>query len=643
MNQPLTVTLARRAGGRVTAIALGAAFATLLAMPLLHLLPADSALHLSAYSLTLTGKILCYAIVALALDLVWGYAGLLSLGHGLFFALGGYAMGMYLMRQASGDSLPAFMTFLSWNELPWYWAGTQHFLWALCLVVLVPGALAFAFGYFAFRSRIRGVYFSIMTQALTFAGMLLFFRNETGFGGNNGFTDFRSILGFPITAPGTRAALFLATVALLAASLLLGWRLARSKFGRVLTALRDAENRLMFCGYDPRGYKLFVWTLSAVLCGLAGALFVPQVGIINPSDVADQLHRGRRLGRPRRTRHPARPAARRRRGERREELVHRGLPGILAVLPRRAVHRRHPVPAARPARPAAQGEGAMRTTPHLMLEPAFHPGLDTAGSGRDAIGLGAATSGRLDARHGTILSLEDINVSFDGFKALRDLTLYIGVGELRCIIGPNGAGKTTLMDVITGKTRPQSGTAYFGDTLDLTRMSEVQIAQAGIGRKFQKPTVFEALSVFENLELAQRADKSVWASLRARLDGTQRERIEEVLATIRLLESRQRPAGLLSHGQKQFLEIGMLLVQEPQLLLLDEPVAGMTDAETEFTAELFKSLARKHSLMVVEHDMGFVGSIADHVTVLHQGHVLAEGSLAEVQADEQVIEVYLGR
>ncbi|MBH9327678.1 urea ABC transporter ATP-binding protein UrtD [Pseudomonas aeruginosa] len=285
----------------------------------------------------------------------------------------------------------------------------------------------------------------------------------------------------------------------------------------------------------------------------------------------------------------------------------------------------------------------MRTTPHLLLEPAFPPGLDTAGSGRDAIGLGAATSGRLDVRHGTILSLEDINVSFDGFKALRDLTLYIGVGELRCIIGPNGAGKTTLMDVITGKTRPQSGTAYFGDTLDLTRMSEVQIAQAGIGRKFQKPTVFEALSVFENLELAQRADKSVWASLRARLDGTQRERIEEVLATIRLLESRQRPAGLLSHGQKQFLEIGMLLVQEPQLLLLDEPVAGMTDAETEFTAELFKSLARKHSLMVVEHDMGFVGSIADHVTVLHQGHVLAEGSLAEVQADEQVIEVYLGR
>ncbi len=227
-------------------------------------------------------------------------------------------------------------------------------------------------------------------------------------------------------------------------------------------------------------------------------------------------------------------------------------------------------------------------------------------------------------------ALEDINVSFDGFRALTDLSLYIGVGELRCIIGPNGAGKTTLMDVITGKTRPDSGRViYDQDTLDLTRMSEVEIAQAGIGRKFQKPTVFEALTVFENLELALKTDKSVWASLRARLNGEQRERIEEVLGNCcGLAANAQRPAGLLSHGQKQFLEIGMLLVQEPQLLLLDEPAAGMTDAETEYTAELFKSLAGKHSLMVVEHDMGFVETIADHVTVLHQGQVLAEGSLA---------------
>lgn len=286
MNQPLTITAAKKAGPRLTALALGVALAVLLAMPALHLLPADHALHVSAYTLTLVGKILCYAIVALALDLVWGYAGMLSLGHGLFFALGGYAMGMYLMRQSAGDGLPAFMSFLAWTELPWYWYGTSSFLWALCLVVLVPGLLALVFGFFAFRSRIKGVYFSIMTQALTFAGMLLFFRNETGFGGNNGFTGFTRILGFDITAQGTRAALFLATVLLLAGSLLLGWRLARSKFGRVLTAVRDAENRLMFCGYDPRGFKLFVWVLSAVIAGLAGALYVPQVGIINPSEMA---------------------------------------------------------------------------------------------------------------------------------------------------------------------------------------------------------------------------------------------------------------------------------------------------------------------------------------------------------------------
>ena len=261
---------------------------------------------------------------------------------------------------------------------------------------------------------------------------------------------------------------------------------------------------------------------------------------------------------------------------------------------------------------------------------------------------GEASYGRVspkgvDTSHGAILYLDDITVSFDGFKALNALTLDIGVGELRCIIGPNGAGKTTMMDVITGKTRPTSGTAFFGQNIDLTTLSEAAIADAGIGRKFQKPTVFEALSVFENLELAQKTDKSVWASLRARLSGEQKDRISEVLETIRLTTSVNRQAGLLSHGQKQFLEIGMLLMQDPQLLLLDEPVAGMTDAETEFTAELFKSLAGKHSLMVVEHDMGFVGSIADHVTVLHQGSVLAEGSLEQVQENERVIEVYLGR
>ena len=247
-----------------------------------------------------------------------------------------------------------------------------------------------------------------------------------------------------------------------------------------------------------------------------------------------------------------------------------------------------------------------------------------------------------DVSHRTILYLENIVVSFDGFRALNDLTLYINAGELRCIIGPNGAGKTTMMDVITGKTRPDSGSAWFGQTIDLLELSEPEIAQAGIGRKFQKPTVFEHHSVAGNLELAMSGRKAVWPTLNARLGAAQRERIDEVLGIIGLGTQRARTAGALSHGQKQWLEIGMLLMQDPQLLLVDEPVAGMTPQETERTAELLLSLAGRHSVVVVEHDMEFVRSIARTVTVLHEGHVLAEGSMDEVQANMRVREVYLG-
>ncbi|QRX81951.1 urea ABC transporter ATP-binding protein UrtD [Glaciimonas sp. PAMC28666] len=251
----------------------------------------------------------------------------------------------------------------------------------------------------------------------------------------------------------------------------------------------------------------------------------------------------------------------------------------------------------------------------------------------------------VDTTHGAILYLENITVSFDGFKALNNLNLDISVGELRCIIGPNGAGKTTMMDVITGKTRPTSGTAFFGQTIDLTQLTEYEIAHLGIGRKFQRPTVFEQHTVFENLELAMKMDKRVRTTLFARLSSEQMGKIDEILRLIRLNGQESRPAGLLSHGQKQWLEIGMLLMQEPQLILLDEPVAGMSDAETARTAELLNELRGKHSIVVVEHDMGFVTEIAqqDKVTVLHEGSVLAEGKMSEVQADERVIEVYLGR
>jgi urea transport system permease protein len=261
-------------------------------VPVLALaLPKTSAFHLSAYTVTLFGKYLCYAIVALAMGLAWGYGGILSLGHGLFFALGGYVFGMYLMRMIGGlgqygSTLPDFMVFLDWKTYPWWWAGTDNLAYVLLMVVLVPGVLAFVFGWFAFRSRIKGVYFSIITQALTYAAMLLFFRNETGFGGNNGFTDFKFIAGFPVAEASTRAGLFAFTGLVLILALLACRFIVQSKFGRVLTAIRDAETRVMFCGYNPLPYKLAVWVFSAMLCGIAGALYVPQVGIINPSEMS---------------------------------------------------------------------------------------------------------------------------------------------------------------------------------------------------------------------------------------------------------------------------------------------------------------------------------------------------------------------
>ncbi|PPE71315.1 urea ABC transporter permease subunit UrtC [Caldimonas thermodepolymerans] len=291
----LSMPAARRpsflgARGRIGLLA--ALIAVTVVVPVLNLAVAPgSALHLPEYYVTLIGKIMCYAICALAMDLIWGYTGILSLGHGLFFALGGYGMGMYLMRQIGRDGnyqsdLPDFMVFLDWKELPWHWALSDSFVAQMLLVVLVPGLLAFVFGYFAFRSRIKGVYFSIITQAMTFAAMLLFFRNETGFGGNNGFTDFKRILGIPIATPTTRVALFVITGLTLIGCYLLARWLVNTKYGRVLQAIRDAESRVMFSGYDPLWYKLSIWVISAVMCAIAGALYVPQVGIINPSEMS---------------------------------------------------------------------------------------------------------------------------------------------------------------------------------------------------------------------------------------------------------------------------------------------------------------------------------------------------------------------
>src|SRR3989344_6012249 len=274
------VTVPRRALGPKGWSALMAAAVTVMVLaPVLNLVvPADSAFHLSDYAVALIGKIMCYAICALAMDLIWGYTGILSLGHGLFFALGGDG--------SDGADIPDFIVFLDWKTVPWHWTLSESFIGQMLLVLLVPGLLAFVFGFFAFRSRIKGVYFSIITQAMTFAAMLLFFRNETGFGGNNGFTDFKRILDIPIAQQSTRMVLFVLTGATLIGFFLMARWLVGTKFGRVLQAIRDAENRVMFCGYNPLAYKLAIWTLSAVMCAIAGALYVPQVGIINPSEMS---------------------------------------------------------------------------------------------------------------------------------------------------------------------------------------------------------------------------------------------------------------------------------------------------------------------------------------------------------------------
>ena len=413
------------------------------------------------------------------------------------------------------------------------------------------------------------MYFSIVTQALTYAAMLLFFRNNTGFGGNNGLTDFKRILGFSLAEQSTKAGLFVCTALALLGFYLVCRLVTTSKLGRILTAVRDAESRVMFIGYDPLPFKLFVWTLSAVMCAVAGALYVPQVGIINPSEM-----------------HPANSI----------EIaiwVAVGGRGTLAG----------------PLLGAFLVNGAKSwftvAAPEFWLyflgaifiaTTLFLPGglMGLAGLFRRGGGAAAGASGRepgrrpvrgpaqissaqyvtrdgFDSSSGVILYVEQVSVSFDGFNALTDLSLAIDEGSLHCIIGPNGAGKTTMLDIITGKTKPAAGRVILGQSLVLTDLTEWQIARMGVGRKFQKPTVFENLTLEENLELAYACDKGIRTSLFWKRDAKLEASVAGVLSTVGLADQRHRLAGLLSHGQKQWLEIGMLLMQKPKVLLLDEP------------------------------------------------------------------------
>ena len=413
----------------------------------------------------------------------------------------------------------------------------------------------------------------------------------------------------------------------------------------MLTAVRDAELKTRFCGYESTHYKLFVWTLSAMLCGLAGALYVPQVGIINPSEMQPSNSiemaiwvavggRGSLVG--------AVIGA---------VIVAGGKSWLTNTIPSAWLY---VLGALFVVVTLFLPRGVVGLVPKLQARPRRR---SPAKGGAAVVSAPAVTRTRAPedatpiismpipeaAHRPLVLWVEELSVSFDGFKALTDVSLELEQGELRCLIGPNGAGKTTLMDVITGKTRPTKGGVFLDRRdVDLTKLSECRIAELGVGRKFQRPTVFQGHTVYENCELALRGRKGVWSALFTRRTAAERERIEEVMEIIGLANQSTREAGLLSHGQKQWLEIGMLLAQDPKVLLVDEPVAGMTHAEMERTAELLRSLAGKHTIVVVEHDMEFVRSIARRVTVLHEGKVLADGPMAQIQADPRVVEVYLG-
>ena len=611
------------------------------------LLPAGSMFQVPTYLVALFGKYACYAILALSIDLIWGYCGILSLGHGAFFALGGYAMGMYLMRQIGSRGvygnpiLPDFMVFLNYPSLPWYWYGFDMFWFAALMVLVVPGLLAFCFGWLAFRSRVTGVYLSIITQAMTYALLLAFFRNDFGFGGNNGLTDFKDILGFNVQADGTRAALFALSCLALILAFLICRAVVTSKLGKVLIAIRDAESRTRFLGYRVESYKLFVFTLSACMAGVAGALYVPQVGIINPGEFAPGNSieaviwvavggRGTLVGAAlgavvvnyAKTVFTSGPLAP-------YWLFMLGALFILVtlLLPKGIIGTFNAWRASRKA-------NTSRPTPKAPISKTASANRSRR-SERMSVMEGRTTS--------ALLYLDGVHVSFDGFHAINNLSLTLEPGEMRAIIGPNGAGKTTMMDIITGKTKPDEGTVLFDGMTDLTRLDETRIAELGIGRKFQKPTVFESQTIEDNLLLALNVDHSVKGTLFWRGSRDESERIDRVLETIRLTDARNRLAGSLSHGQKQWLEIGMLLAQDPKLLLVDEPVAGMTDVETHQTAELLKEINKEKTVMVVEHDMTFVRELGVKVTCLHEGTVLAEGTIDQVSSNERVIEVYLGR
>ncbi len=692
-------------------------------------------------TVTMLGRFLAFAIVAISLDLLWGYTGILCLCQSLFFALGGYAMGMYLAMHGPLDmdgTIPRCLYVVSSQvhgmTLPWFWQPFKYLSATLLLGLLVPGIFGLIIGYPGFASRVRGVYFSILTIAVTLAAWLVFCMNNMRLCGTNGLTNFVTVAGFDLTNANVKLGLFVITLLAVGVVYVLSYWITTSRLGRVLIAIRDNETRLRFSGYKPHHFKVFIFVLAAMIGGLGGMLYAPQAGIFTPEYMTNNASnlvvawvavggRGRIKGAII--------------GTLLVNLMYNFLTtsspefwpfvlgglfiGAAVFFTRGMINLRvalflgwllsappiwklgSPDQASlassvvcygywtlwaalggylcwllvveerinRPLR--AVGQWLLDSTedlpfpvnmPVAWLGRALGAKLSTsqaAANGKEsAAGPQSAAAGAADLQHrlsriaamtrishapapeGSLLKVNNVKVLFDGFKALDIDSFEVNPFELRVIIGPNGAGKTTLCDVISGKTRPAAGNVTFANT-NITGMRDVEIARRGVGRKFQTPTVFNSLTVYENMELALPGRQALYRCFVNSATASESERIFSILRRVRLAEHAQMEVQYLSHGQRQWLEISMLILASPMLLLVDEPAAGLTDEETVLTAELLLELQEEHSIIVIEHDMEFVRLLGSRVTVLNEGQVMADGTIEQIQKDPKVIEAYLGR
>jgi urea transport system permease protein len=589
---------------------------------------------LSDFRLSLLAKFLCYALVGLGIALAWGRGGMLTLGQGIYFGLGAYLMAMHLLLSdaaVAGATVPNFMLINGTYELPWFWRPFASGTFTVVMILTIPPLIALMLGLGVFRRRVKGAYFAILSQALVLA-FSVFITGQGAIGGANGLSNFKGFFGFSLSDPANERMLYFGIAGAVFASWMLLRHLLQARYGELLVAVRDQEERVRFLGYDPVKIKLVAYVLSALLAGIAGALFAPIVGIVSPQEVGVTASLAFVIGVAIGGRASLAGAAL---GvvavAWAESLLSESFPAqwtyaqglifvaVVALLPAglvgvRGIRRRR------------------RRGSHHDDNPATEALAHDVPPDSDGQSFERGSGG------GAELAVRDLRVTFDGFTAVDGVNLDVKPGELRFLIGPNGAGKTTIIDAITGLA-PASGSVTVGGR-EVSGAKIHELSRLGVGRTFQTASVFEQLTVLQNLDIAAGHGRSAATLLR------RRRKIEPVinwaLVTTNMSAHVNKKVGVLSHGQKQWLEIAMLLVQDAKLLLLDEPVAGMSHDERARTGELLRRVCRDRTVVVVEHDMDFMREYATTVTVLHAGRVLTEGTVAAVQNDPKVREVYLG-